>query len=133
MQKELIKVGAVRQSVDGTVLPAMRYYMPDPLDTDAILRAGDVVADLATTLEFNLQQDRPVDSRTRFEGRAWNADILGSAEPLFREFLEVEAQAMLERVDTWLAQHQQDKETSRRTRKLRLGIGIYQIQETSKR
>jgi hypothetical protein len=133
MQKELINVGAVKQSEDGTLLPVMRYYMPDPLDSDAILRAGDVIADLATTIEFNLQRDRPADSRARFEGRAWNADIPGSAEPLFRAFLEVEAQAMLERVDAWLAEHQQDKETSRRTRKLRLGIGIYQIQETSKR
>jgi hypothetical protein len=133
MLKELIRVRAVMQSDDGTLVPIMRYYMPDPLDSDAILRAGDVLADLANTVEYNLQRDRPADSRARFEGRAWNADIPGSAEPLFRAFLEVEAQAMLERVDAWLAEHQQDKETSRRTRKLRLGIGIYQIQETSKR
>ena len=133
MLKELLRVHAVKQSADGTVVPIMRYYMPDPMDSDAILRAGEVIADLTNTLEYNLQRDRPVDSRTRFEGRAWNADIPGSAEPLFRDFLEVEGQAMLERADAWLAEHQQDKEPSRRARKLRLGIGVFQIQEPSKR
>lgn len=133
MLKELIRVRAAMQSDDGTLVPLMRYYMPDPLDSDAILRAGDVIADLANTLEYNLQPDRPVDSRTRFEGRAWNGDIPLSAEPLFRAFLEAEAQAMLERADAWLAQHEQDKKASRRTRRLRLGVGIYQIQESFKR
>lgn len=133
MLKELTRVGAVRSLENGAVLPAMRYYMPDPLDSDAILRAGDVIADLATTLEYNLQRDRPAGSTTRFEGRAWNADIPVAAEPSFRAFLEKEAQAMLERTDAWLAAHEQTRDLQRRNRKLRLGIGIYQIEDIPRR
>ena len=133
MLKELARVGAVSTLENGTVLPAMRYYMPDPLDSDAILRAGDVIADLATTLEYNLQRDRPTGSTTRFEGRAWNADIPAAAEPAFRAFLEKEAQAMLERTDAWLAEREQTRELQRRNRKLRLGIGIYQIEDIARR
>lgn len=131
MLKELTRVGAVSESPDGFVKPLKRYYMPDPLDADAVIRAGNVLGDLASTVEFNLQINSTREQRTRFEGRAWNADIPANLEPEFREYLEQEGQAMLERVDQWLADRQTLNKTTARRKKKRLGVGIYQIEEDS--
>ena len=62
MLKELTRVGAVSESPDGFVRPLKRYYMPDPLDADAVIRAGNVLGDLASTVEFNLQINSTRDS-----------------------------------------------------------------------
>jgi hypothetical protein len=133
MLKELRRVGAIRQLEDLSVEPTMRYYMPDQNDPDALVRTGSVLEDIGNNLEYNLRQDRPADKRTRFEGRAWNADIPATAAKEFRDYLEDEGQAMLERMDEWLARHEANNDSKRPRKKLRLGVGVYQIEEENKR
>lgn len=121
--KELHKSGSIARLPDGSYRVLRRYYMPSPMDGQAIERAGSVLADLATTVEHNLSRDPR--EPTRFEGRAQNRRIDPRHLPAFRAFVEREAQGFLERVDDWLSSH----ETQTTEPALRLGVGVYAIQD----
>jgi hypothetical protein len=127
MLRELVRVGAVEEQADGLLKVVKRYYMPLQMDADAIYRAGSVLRDLGTTIDYNLV--RGPEQPTRFEGRATNAQIRNIDVPAFRAFLETEGQALLERVDEWLSQHECSEDTNRKYKIIRLGVGVYQIQD----
>jgi hypothetical protein len=123
--KELRKSGSVQRLDDGSYRVLRRYYMPQVMDGNAVDRSGSVLADLATTIEYNLS--RRAQQPPRFEGRAQNRRIDPRHLPAFRAFIEREAQAMLERMDDWLSTH----EASAGEGGLRLGLGVYAIQDTT--
>jgi hypothetical protein len=126
--KELVKSGSIEKLADGRYRALRRYYMPRPMDGQAVERAGSVVADLATTIEHNLSR-RPADP-SRFEGRAQNRRIDPRSLPAFRAFVEREAQGLLERVDDWLSAHEVTSADDEGAA-LRLGVGVYAIQEST--
>jgi len=126
MLRELERVGAVEATDAGNWRALKRYYMPLALDADAVLRAGGVLRDLGDTVDYNLV--REPDDPTRFEGRATNANLSRKDAAAFRAFLEAEGQDFLERVDAWLTDHERP-EDGRGRNKVRLGIGVYQIQD----
>lgn len=127
MLKELKAVGAVAVTPQGRLRAKMRYYSPEAPDDEAVLRAGSVVADLGATVAENLLRVEP---RTRFEGRATNARVARAARRAFRDYVEARGMEFLEDVDRWLSEH----EASDPDEKLvRLGIGVYQIQDDGER
>jgi hypothetical protein len=121
--KELLKSGSIERLDDGSYRALRRYYMPRAMDGRAIERAGSVLADLANTVEHNLSREPR--EPTRFEGRAQSRRIDPRHLPAFRAFVEREAQGLLERVDDWLSAH----EASAAEPTLRLGVGVYAIQD----
>jgi hypothetical protein len=127
MMRELSRVGAIEELADGSLRALKRYYMPLAMDPDAVFRAGSVLQDLGNTMDYNLI--RVADDPTRFEGRATNPNVRAVDVREFRAFLEVEGQALLERVDAWLADHEPSPEARRQYKTTRLGIGVYQIQD----
>jgi hypothetical protein len=86
-----------------------------------------VLADIATTYVHNLT--RPDRRPARFERAAVNDRIDPRAVPAFRKFLEQEGQAFLERVDTWLTEHQVPADARTKVDTIRLGAGTYHIQD----
>jgi hypothetical protein len=78
------------------------------------------------TLEANLTHPSPEESR--LERRALSLDVDGQALPEFRDFIEAEGQAFLERVDRWLQAHRVPASRKDETRGIRLGVGVYHIQ-----
>lgn len=132
MLKELQRVGAVTEIADGVFRATMRYYMPDSQDPDAVLRTGSVLEDIGNTAAFNLDRDNEAAEPTRFEGRATSADVRASAVKEFRAYLEDEAQGLLERVDDWLSRNEAPSTGKRPERRVRLGVGVYQIQDDEK-
>jgi len=131
MLKELERVGAIVATDADHWRAAMRYYMPDSQDPDALLRTGSVLEDLGATAAHNL--NRSGDAATRFEGRATNINIRASAVRPWRAWLESEAQAFLERADDWLTRHERKEGASRPERAVRIGLGLYQIHDDGKR
>ncbi len=126
--KELINAGAVRQRADGSLLAVKRNYIPQDLDAEMVRLWGSILADIATTTAHNLSSQTR--EPKRFERAAVNDRIRRSALPEFRQFIEREGQALLERVDAWLLAHQQpagEPDPSEGT--LRLGAGVYHIQD----
>lgn len=125
LAKELLRSGSVARDEAGRYRAMRRYYMPRPMDGRAVERSGHVLADLATTLEYNLSRDS--DAPSRFEGRAQNRRVAPQHLPAFRAFLEREAQGLLERCDEWLSAHETTENEA--TSALRLGVGVYAIHE----
>jgi hypothetical protein len=126
--KELLSAEAVRELPDGRLEALKRSYVPFAIDDQLIRLWGTVLADAATTYVFNLT--RKPDSPTRFERQAVSDRVAGNAAPEFREFLNREGQAFLERVDAWLIAHEvTDEQGEPAADTTRLGIGMYQIQD----
>ncbi len=127
MLHELHRVGAVEALPDGRLRVMKRYYMPIVMDPAATLQAGSMLEDFGNSVHYNLS--RPAGAASRLLGRATNARIRAVDVAAFREFVEAEGQAMLERVDAWLTEHEVPADSQRRHRVVRLGLGVYQIQD----
>ena len=130
MLKELTRVKAVVQTPDGQVRVLQRYYMPVQFDSEWISNAGGVFGDLGTNINYNLSSSD--DKPSRFLGRATNPTIDASAIPEFRAFVEEQGQAFLEKVDQWLTEHQVDDEQAIGKAPVRLGVGLFTIQDDNK-
>ena len=127
MLHELHRVGAIEEQVDGSLRVLKRYYMPIVMDPAATLQAGSMLEDLGNSAHYNLT--RPAGAPSRFVGRATNARIRPADVAAFREFLEAEGQALLERADAWLTAREVAADSQRRHRVARLGVGLYQIED----
>jgi hypothetical protein len=127
--KELVKAGSIER-VDGRSYRVLRrYYMPRPMDGKSVERAGSVLADIVATVEHNLS--RSAGEPARFEGRAQNRYVDPRNLPAFRAFLEREGQGFLERVDDWLTAHEVPAHAAGDAPRLRLGVGIYAINDST--
>ena len=122
--KELRSAGAIRDSADGRLEALQRAYIPHKMDEQLIRLWGTVISDIATTYVHNLT--RTPSHPARFERAAANSRIRASALPEFRQFLNQEGQAFLERVDDWLAKHEAAQDD---VEGIRIGAGVYHIQD----
>jgi hypothetical protein len=127
MIKELRAVGAIEELPDGRLRALKRNYIPRELTDNQIRLWGSVLQDVGTTLEHNIARD-DTDS-PRFERRAISLRVDAKALPQFREFLEKEGQAFLERIDDWITAHEVASSTDERGTGIRLGVGVYHIQD----
>jgi len=125
--KELVRSNSIERTTDGRYRALRRFYMPRAMDGQAVERAGAVIADLATTVEHNLTRDAA--EPPRFEGRAQNRHVDPRQLPAFRAFMEREGQAFLERCDEWLSAHEAQQVDGAPVATLRLGVGVFAIQE----
>jgi uncharacterized protein DUF6502 len=126
--KELLNAGAVRRNKDGKLQALQRNYIPQPTDEQLLRLWGTVLADVANVYVHNMS--RSPSTPTRFERAAKNDRMPLKRQAAFREFLEQEGQAFLERVDAWLTENElrEDTEPSE-IPSTRMGVGIYQIQD----
>ena len=125
--KELLRVGAVIEINAGHLEARRRYYMPTNTDSQWMMTAGHYLADLASAISHNIDLDNSMQSR--FLGRASESRIPIAAADEFRQFLEVEGEAFLERVDAWLAERHCPNDAEAAERLVRLGVGVFQIQD----
>ena len=87
-----------------------------------------MLADVATTYIHNLT--RPDGGTVRFERQAVSDRLALSALPQFKDFLDREGQEFLERIDTWLTEHEvKDEAGGPGADAIRLGVGMYHIQD----
>lgn len=133
--KELKINGIVADDSAGLLLPLKRYFVPAQSDPGALLRAGSVFNDLGNTLHHNLYKanigkQQPL----QFERRATNSHMSAESSAAFREFVEQEGQAFLERVDAWLTANEQPVDNNGNNSEagnsatIRLGVGAYLIE-----
>ena len=125
MYKELKRAGAVEDTPEGLRV-LQRYYMPARVDAQWLINAGSVMRDLGMNINHNLVADE--DHPSHFMGRASSDSVPESVLPDFRDFVEAEGQAFLERVDDWLTEHQSIR-GPRRRRLNRLGVGLFLIRD----
>jgi hypothetical protein len=123
MLKELMQVGAVRETPSGRVRAVARTFVPSALNPAAVIRAGEVVGDLTRTIIHNVAA---TGKRTKFERRAMSRQVVRVSRRAFDSYLEEKGMTFLEDIDGWLTDHETedpDKPT------IRLGVGVYLITE----
>ncbi len=128
--KELKRAGAVSENDDGALVAKARDYMPgerNPAAPAAVTRSGSVLEDIGNTVDWNLVRSK--DDAPRFERRATNINIGHDSIEDFRAFVNCEGQAFLERVDAWLTDHEVPDTQQQPAEVLRLGLGLYWIQD----
>jgi len=123
---ELLRVGVVEKVGDSGVRLKKRAYVPEGGNTDKINILGTDVSDLVSTIDHNLQlgaQDPFFQRKVMYD----NVPIEALQE--FRRLSSTQAQALLERLDKWLSQHDRDTSKMDGTGRMRTGIGIYYFEE----
>jgi hypothetical protein len=118
---ELLRVGAVRKREDGRFEPVARAYVPQRSAIDKIGILGSDVADLIETIDHNIEHgaDDP-----RYQRKVMYHRIDIDALPAFRKLSATQAQALLERMDRWLAARDVEPGHENRPHK-RIGLGVY--------
>jgi hypothetical protein len=131
MIKELRAAGAIGD-VGGDRLRALkRSYIPRELNENIVRLWGSVLQDVGTTLEHNLSRDEA--DPPRFERRALGLRVDSKSLAQFREMLEREGQAFLERIDEWISVHELSSSIEEQGAGIRLGVGVYHIQDSAPR
>ena len=126
ISRELRRVKAARVQGTETVQVLRRDYRLDTVEPEALIRSGSVLADLGRTVTHNLY--RSADEESCFEARASNINVPVTALPKYRTFIAEEGREFLERVDSWLTNHEIPENKTSREKALRVGIGLYWIQ-----
>lgn len=129
MIKELESVKAIEKDSDGRLRALKRAYLPGGVSAERLRLWSSVLSDLANTIEHNLNRDDATPAR--FERRALSLRVDRKALPEFRELLEREGQALLERLDDWLAAHEVPADEGEDG--IRLGVGVYHIEDRANR
>ena len=126
---ELVRVGAVERLEDARLQLVTRGYVPQHSATDKLGILGRDVADLIETIDHNLQHGA---SDPRFQRKVMYAAIPVAALPAFRKLSGAQAQALLEKLDRWLAEHDTGEAAGApdaEPGQARVGLGIYYFEE----
>jgi len=123
---ELLRVGAVRERADGLLVPSARAYVPKAGQAEKFAILGADVASLIDTIDHNLQHgaDDP-----RFQRKVLYHSIDVEDLPAFRKLSATKAQALLEKLDAWLAERDAAPSARADALRARVGLGIYHIEE----
>ena len=124
---ELIRVGAVERCKDGRVRLITRAYIPESSDADKLHILGTDVGHLISTLDHNLKPDPIV---SLFQRKVAYDNLPDDVLPQFRKLSAKKAQALLESLDRWLAQHDRDINPAvKGPGRNRAGLGAFYFEE----
>jgi Family of unknown function (DUF6502) len=127
---ELKRVRVVEQLEDGSIRLKVRAYIPESGDAEKLNILGTDVADLVTTIDHNLQNSG---AEPFFQRKVMYDNVPVEALQEFRRLGSAQAQALLEKLDKWLSQHDRDANPrTTGTGRVRTGIGIYYFEEDMK-
>ncbi len=122
--KELEQLDLVEQTAAGFRVKA-RQYIRSAADPDLVRQAGIALHDHGATIAHNLYAKRT--EPARFERMATQLALPSRHVRAFREFLEIEGTAFLEKIDRWLTVRAAREKT--RGRVVRTGVGVYLIHD----
>ena len=99
--------------------------MPQKSAVDKLGILGRDVADLIDTIDHNLQHG---DNDPRFQRKVMYSAIPADALPAFRKLSATQGQALLEKLDRWLAA-QDTAPVGVSTESARVGLGVFYFEE----
>jgi len=123
---ELLRVGAVREREDGRLELVSAGYVPRSGDSEKLAILGSDAADLIATIDHNLQHGS---ADPRFQRKVMYRNYPADQLPAFRTLSAAQAQALLEKLDEWLARHGTPPGQDVPEPAMRVGLGIYYFEE----
>lgn len=125
---ELQHVGAVEMDAQGRVRLLSHGYVPHGDTVQKLTILGTDVAFLLDTIDHNLA-DTP--DGPRFQRKVTYDNLPDEALPVFRALAAEQGQALLEKLNVWLAEHDRDTNPDvEGNGRNRAGIGIYYFEES---
>jgi hypothetical protein len=125
MLEELERLQVIEITAQNRVRLTERAYVPAANDLDTIQILGTDTADLIETIHHNLDRKK---SQRLFQRKVSYTHIPDKHVEAFRQFASSEGQALLERLDRWLARRDTEPRSAGKAG-ARLGLGIYQFSE----
>ena len=123
---ELLRVGSVREREDRRLELVTAGYVPRSGETEKLGILGADVADLIATIDHNLQH---ADTDPRYQRKVMYLNYPADQLPAFRKLSSAQAQALLEKLDQWLAEHGAKPGDDLPEPAMRVGLGIYYFEE----
>jgi hypothetical protein len=125
---ELLRVGAIRRTRNGKIELVQRAYVPTAGAAEKLGMLGTDVADLIETIDHNVEHgsDDP-----RFQRKVMYHDVPASLIPAFRGRSAYQAQALLERLDGWLAKATKNGSDTANVPRARIGLGIFYFEQSN--
>lgn len=124
---ELLRVGTVERTEDGTIRLLVSAYVPKGSDAGKIHILGTDVALLIGTIDHNLHESL---GQPRFQRKVAYDNLPAEALPRLRELSNEHAQILLQEIDRYLAQQDRDANPNAQgTGRKHAGIGIYYFEE----
>lgn len=127
IKKEMLQLGLIDVMNDGHMKILKRDYVYAALDPEIVRQMSVALHDHASTLDHNLNTDRKTPAR--FEGLADNVHISARSANAFNKFIENQGMRFLQEADAWLSEHEIDVAKNANSRQVRLGVGVYLIQD----
>jgi hypothetical protein len=87
-----------------------------------------MTVDFLRTHEFNILKN-PQAGKGLFQRIAHHQSSDVNLAPLFNQYVREQGQSFLEAIDEWLIRHQPKKRASKQQKLVRLGVGVYVINE----
>lgn len=120
---ELLRVGAVRRREDQRLELVTRAYIPQGGEVEKLGILGSDVGDLIATIDHNLQHGG---TDARYQRKVMYRSVPADIRPAFRALSASQSQALLERLDVWLSEHDSEPDPRKPGEaRIRLGLGIY--------
>ena len=123
---ELLRVGAVVRHANGRLAPVTRAYVPQRGEAEKLNILGTDVAGLIDTIDHNLQYGA---TDPRFQRKVSYRSIAIERLPAFRKLSSAHAQSLLEKLDRWLAEHDDVGPDDTDVPRAQIGLGIYYMEE----
>jgi len=124
---ELMRVGAVERQEGGRLELVERAYVPRESTVEKLRILGADVADLIDTIDHNVQHGA---TDPRFQRKVLYQSMPADALPAFRKLSAAQSQALLEKLDRWLASHDTDNPPDDpNLPRARVGLGIYYFEQ----
>jgi hypothetical protein len=126
MLEELVRVNAVEQVEGNSYRVLTRNYIAAPLQPVHAQYIGDVIHDLAATIEHNFNPARV--GPLRFERWVATENLNPNSIRSFRDLVKEHGQRFLEKLDNWLSLHEITEDEGSPSA-LRTRVGVYMYEE----
>ncbi|PLY02178.1 MAG: hypothetical protein C0623_04110 [Desulfuromonas sp.] len=128
---ELLRVGSIASTGEGTVELVDRAYVPNTGLSEKIEILGTDVGDLISTIDHNIEAGS---DPKRFQRKVAYDNIPEEAAATFQVESAEKAQQLLEEFDRFLAAQDRDLNPGKKgTGRKRVGIGVYYFEEDKKK
>jgi hypothetical protein len=122
MLKELMRIGAVAESENGTFKVLRRDFIPEALSAELVERLGEVTHNFFSTAARNIEKKGPDGGLFERIVFAENG-VTDQAVGLFDAFVKHRGQEFLEELDNWLVAREKEEKGVART--IQTGFGMY--------
>lgn len=127
MLKELLRTDAVQKIADNKVELVRSAYLSTEDESEKYVLLGEDVSLLIETIAHNISSDA---DELRYQRKVLYDNIPQDKLDEFKALANRENQLLLVKLNTWLAEHDMDKQNTRSSEKpMEVGVGVYYFEK----